>query len=108
MNTSETDETQLASAYAAETRNVLGAEAFIAERRYRQMLMVAQSCKRRMLKAKTRFKKASKDVVRFRDLNAVVDNIEQPSTSYNCLVTSSLIDMLCKFLNWLLGLFDLI
>jgi capsule polysaccharide export protein KpsE/RkpR len=79
-NTLEADEAQLASAYAAESRNVLGAEAFIAERRYRQILMAAQSYKRRMLKAKTKFKKASEDVVRFRNSNAIGDSLEQPST----------------------------
>jgi hypothetical protein len=77
----EADETQLASDYATETRNVLGAEAFIAERRYRQILIAAQSYKRRMLKAKARFKKAAEDVVRFRNSNPVGDNPEQPSMS---------------------------
>lgn len=58
---------RIASAHAVETCNVFHAEAFIAERRYRQMLMAAQSWKLHMVKAVQKYRKAAKDAARFRD-----------------------------------------
>jgi hypothetical protein len=65
LDSNDAETTQLATAYAVETRNVIGAETFITERRYRQVLMIAQSVKRRMLKARRRYKKVSESVDRF-------------------------------------------
>ena len=74
----------MASAYAVETCNVFHAEAFIAERCYRQMLMAAQSWKLHMVKAVQKYRKAAKDAARFRDAaNAALANHAWNGTSGN-------------------------
>ena len=65
MDPNDAEASQLAIAYAVETRNIIGAETFITERRYRQVLMIAQSVKRRMLKARRKYMKVSERVDRF-------------------------------------------
>jgi len=62
---SNIDITTVSSAYATETCQRLYAEAFIAERRYRQQLMMAHAYKVRMLQAQDRARQASKDVTWF-------------------------------------------
>ncbi|KIM81810.1 hypothetical protein PILCRDRAFT_821162 [Piloderma croceum F 1598] len=57
---------QIFAAYAIEACNVLHAEAFIAERRYRQMTMAAQPFKLHMMRTRFKYLKASQDVARYR------------------------------------------
>jgi hypothetical protein len=62
----------IASAYAAETRNILDAEAFIAERRYRQHLMGAQSLRLHMLESRRVCQDAYSEVARFQRITSAV------------------------------------
>jgi hypothetical protein len=63
----------ITSAYAAETRNIQDAEAFIAERRYRQQLINAQSLRLHMLKARSVSQQTSMEVARFQLItNAII------------------------------------
>lgn len=52
----------IASAYATETRNILDAEAYLAERRYRQALIAAQALRASMAIAVKRHEEAITDV----------------------------------------------
>jgi hypothetical protein len=55
------DAMYIAGVFADETRAVLHAETFIAERRYRQMLMAAQAYKLVFLKTRRRYERALED-----------------------------------------------
>lgn len=63
----EPEAAYIAGAYADETRIILQAEAVIAERRYRQMLMATQSHKLAMLKAFKKYQRAVRHVNWFHD-----------------------------------------
>jgi hypothetical protein len=54
----------LAAAYAAETRNIIDGEAFVAERRYRQQLIGAQALRANMIRAMKKREEAFTDVAR--------------------------------------------
>jgi hypothetical protein len=56
---------QFASAYAGETRQIINAEALIAKRRYRRLLLVAHSWRLHLQKTEARSRKANVDVARF-------------------------------------------
>jgi hypothetical protein len=56
---------QIAWAYAAETRNILDPEAFIAERRYRQQLMAAQTVRIHMITARVKRQEAYQEAACF-------------------------------------------
>jgi len=60
------DAATIASAFAAETCSVLKAEAFIAERRYRQMIMATQSFKLHVLRTRLKYEKAIRDTTKLR------------------------------------------
>jgi len=60
----------ISAAYAVETRMILEAEAVIAERRYRQQLMVAQSLRLHMLHAKQGCQAAFNDVAHLRHITS--------------------------------------
>lgn len=64
----------IAAAYADETRRILRAEAYIAERKYRQTILVAQSHKISMVKAHGKYQRAVYDVNWF---HGVTDSVIQ-------------------------------
>jgi hypothetical protein len=69
----------IAAAYAAETRNILEAEAFIAERRYRQHVIATQSLKLQMLKTRRTSQEARAEVARFQAItNDIIRTSARP------------------------------
>lgn len=90
------DAMHLAGILADETRAVLHAETFIAERRYRQMLAAADAYKLVLLKARRRYERAMKDggwLVKFADETTGFPNRASPSSlglSEHPLVKSTL------------------
>jgi hypothetical protein len=81
----------IAAAYAAETRNIIDAEAFIAERRYRQQLMAAQSLRIHMINSRKSRQDTNAEVARFR---MVVASITAGRTNYPELVQARYADQL--------------
>ena len=61
------DITTASSAYATESCQIIHAEAFIAERRYRQSLIAAQAYKLQMLRLRRNAQEARRDAQWFQD-----------------------------------------
>jgi hypothetical protein len=68
----------IAAAYATETRNILDAEAYLAERRYRQTLIAAQAARASMVKAVKKREDAITDVANMHDITMTA------TTGINC------------------------
>jgi hypothetical protein len=62
--------TSLALAYAIDTHDIVCAETFIAERRYRQMLISAKCYKIHLVKARRKYEQSSKDLNHFRGISS--------------------------------------
>jgi hypothetical protein len=81
----------IASAYAVETRNIQEAEAFIAERRYRQQLMAAQSLRLHMLATRKKSQETSTEVARFQ---LITNNVIAVANAHPQLVEARHVDNL--------------
>lgn len=87
--------TSLALAYAIDTHDIVRAEAFIAERRYRQMLISAKCYKIHLVKARQKCEQSSKNLDRFRGISSNITGTihredRHESTAQNGISTHSI------------------